>query len=161
MVCSLLLSSLALTAAPLNYFTHLWQTEDGLPQNSVTAIVQTRDGYLWLGTYSGLARFDGVRFVPFNNGTRPKLNRTRITSLFEDSQGTLWIGNETGEVTRFRNRQLHHRNRALMVLDHEGQEEAVEVRPTRRVELGHLFGCEHSRHQHRLVHALHHVDRKG
>ncbi len=110
MVCSLLLSSLALTAAPLNYFTHLWQTEDGLPQNSVTAIVQTRDGYLWLGTYSGLARFDGVRFVPFNNGTRPKLNRTRITSLFEDSQGTLWIGNETGEVTRFRNRQFEDVN---------------------------------------------------
>ena len=45
------------SAAP-NYFIRAWQTENGLPQNSVTAVVQTRDGYLWLGTYSGLARFD-------------------------------------------------------------------------------------------------------
>ena len=50
------------SAAP-NYFIGAWQTEDGLPQNSVTAVVQTRDGYLWLGTYSGLARFDGARFT--------------------------------------------------------------------------------------------------
>ena len=48
-----------------NYFTRTWQVEDGLPQNKVTAVVQTRDGYLWVGTYNGLARFDGVRFTVF------------------------------------------------------------------------------------------------
>jgi signal transduction histidine kinase/ligand-binding sensor domain-containing protein len=92
-----------LVAAPAtNYFTRLWQTEDGLPQNSVSAIIQSKDGYLWLGTYSGLARFDGVRFICFNKTSEPKLNRTRITSLFEDSDGAIWMGNETGEVARYR-----------------------------------------------------------
>ena len=62
------------------YFPRLWQTEDGLPQNSVTAIIQSHEGYLWLGTYNGLARFDGIRFVPFNNSTQPRLNHSRITS---------------------------------------------------------------------------------
>ena len=53
-------------AAP-NYFTRTWQVEQGLPQNKVTAAVQTRDGYLWAGTYNGLARFDGVRFTVFDD----------------------------------------------------------------------------------------------
>ena len=47
------------SAAP-NYFTRTWQVEQGLPQNKVTAVVQTHDGYLWVGTYNGLARFDAV-----------------------------------------------------------------------------------------------------
>ena len=47
-----------------NYGT--WTTDEGLPQNSVNSILQTRDGYLWIGTYEGLARFDGVRFRVFN-----------------------------------------------------------------------------------------------
>src|SRR5678816_4567945 len=48
------------------YLIDVWQTEQGLPQNHVTSITQTRDGYLWLGTYEGLARFDGVRFASFH-----------------------------------------------------------------------------------------------
>jgi signal transduction histidine kinase/ligand-binding sensor domain-containing protein len=85
------------------YFQHLWQTEEGLPQNAITAIVQTRDGYLWLGTYGGLVRFDGVRFARFDSSTTPELRSSRITSLYEDLEGTLWIGNETGELTRYKN----------------------------------------------------------
>src|SRR5689334_17342535 len=81
------------TAAP-NYSIRNWQTEDGLPQNSVTAIVQTRDGYLWLGTYSGLVRFDGVRFTVFDSDNTPSLKNARVTGLFEDAEGTLWIGHE-------------------------------------------------------------------
>src|ERR1019366_5733878 len=69
-------------AAPPNYFTRAWQVEQGLPQNKVTAVVQTRDGYLWLGTYNGLARFDGVRFTVFNDNNTPELRSSRITSLF-------------------------------------------------------------------------------
>ncbi|MGD0613884.1 MAG: two-component regulator propeller domain-containing protein, partial [Verrucomicrobiota bacterium] len=56
-------ASLRLFAAtpPLpNYFMRVWQTEEGLPENAVTAVVQTQEGYLWLGTYDGLARFDGA-----------------------------------------------------------------------------------------------------
>ncbi len=83
-----------------NYFLRAWQTEDGLPQNSVTAVVQTRDGYLWLGTYNGLVRFDGVRFAVFDTANTPALKSSRVTSLFADPGGTLWIGHETGDLTR-------------------------------------------------------------
>ena len=61
-----------------------WPTADGLEMNSVTAMVQTRDGYLWLGTYNGLMRFDGVRFTVFTSGGERELKNSRITALFED-----------------------------------------------------------------------------
>jgi len=85
-----------------NYSFDIWQTEQGLPQDSVTAIVQARDGYLWLGTYNGLVRFDGVRFKVFDTSNTPVLGDNRITSLFEDADGTLWIGHETGGLTQLR-----------------------------------------------------------
>jgi len=91
---------LAACSAPAQqYFARHWQVDEGLPQNAVTAIVQTRDGYLWLGTYGGLVRFDGIRFVAFNSGNTPELVNSRITSLFEDAEGRLWIGHETGELS--------------------------------------------------------------
>ena len=66
-----------------DYSIAVWQTEQGLPQDSVTSIVHSRDGYLWLGTYNGLVRFDGVRFKIFNTGNTPEFGDSRITSLFE------------------------------------------------------------------------------
>jgi signal transduction histidine kinase/ligand-binding sensor domain-containing protein len=92
-------------AAP-NYFIRSWQSEAGLPQNKVTAVVQTHDGYLWVGTYSGLARFDGVRFVVFDEHNTPPMRSSRVTSLFEAPDGTLWIGDESGQVTRYQNEQF-------------------------------------------------------
>ena len=86
----------------LNYFLRVWQTEKGLPQNKVAALVQTRDGYLWIGTYSGLARFDGMSFTVFDAKNTPQLHDSRVTSLFEAGDGTLWIGLENGEVTTFK-----------------------------------------------------------
>src|ERR1700690_3040415 len=88
-------------AAP-NYFTRTWQVEQGLPQNKVTAVVQTHDGYLWVGTYNGLARFDGVRFPVFDGNNPPELRNSRVTSLFEADDGSLWIGTENGDVSRFK-----------------------------------------------------------
>lgn len=89
-------------AAPPNYFIRTWQVEQGLPQNKVTAVVQSRDGYLWLGTYNGLARFDGVRFTVFDDNNTPELHSSRITSLFEAADGTLWIGTESGDVAQYK-----------------------------------------------------------
>ena len=58
-----------------------WTTENGLPQNSVAAIVQTPDGYLWLGTFGGLVRFDGVKFTVFSSVNTPALRSNRINTL--------------------------------------------------------------------------------
>jgi len=85
-----------------NYSIHTWQAEDGLPQNVITAVVPTREGYIWVGTYNGLARFDGVRFKDYNSGNTPGMSSSRVTSLLEDHDGNLWIGHEGGELTRFK-----------------------------------------------------------
>jgi ligand-binding sensor domain-containing protein/signal transduction histidine kinase len=76
---------------------HYWQREEGLPQNSVRALAQTSDGYLWVGNDDGVARFDGVRFVSF--GLREGLNSGPVQTLFGDSAGALWIGTAGGGLT--------------------------------------------------------------
>lgn len=80
-----------------------WQVHPGLEQNTVTAIVQSRDGYLWLGTYHGLLRFDGARLTVFDSSNTPNLRNGSITALLEDPPGVLWVGHETGELTRLEN----------------------------------------------------------
>ncbi|MEO6002397.1 MAG: two-component regulator propeller domain-containing protein [Opitutus sp.] len=91
------------SAKPLPpYSIRVWQREQGLPQNSVTAITQDPDGYLWMGTYDGLARFDGARFVTFDGANTPALENGRITCLYSASDGSVWIGHETGNVTQFK-----------------------------------------------------------
>jgi ligand-binding sensor domain-containing protein/signal transduction histidine kinase len=89
-------------AASGSYFP-IGPAQTGWPESAVTCIVQSRQGYLWLGTYHGLLRFDGVRFTSFTSGNTPGLANGLITALREDAQGTLWIGHETGQVTCFRN----------------------------------------------------------
>ena len=83
----------------VDYLVDVWDTENGLPNSSVTSIAQTPDGYLWVGTYDGLARFDGVRFVTFNT---PALGHARIQDLFVDASGTLWINTYRGGLTSYR-----------------------------------------------------------
>src|SRR5689334_22718554 len=61
-----------------------WGTEEGLPDSEVISVIQTRDGYLWLGTLHGLVRFDGIHFTPFNVMNTPGLPGDRIVYLFED-----------------------------------------------------------------------------
>jgi ligand-binding sensor domain-containing protein/AraC-like DNA-binding protein len=81
---------------PGDYIIRTWGVGEGLPQNSVTAIVQTSDGYIWLGTHSGLVRFDGVTFRIFNRWNTPGLQNDRITALLEDAGSGLWIGTYGG-----------------------------------------------------------------
>ena len=73
-----------------------WSMTEGLPHPSVTALAQTRDGYLWIGTLAGLVRFDGVQFKVFTPENCPELPRSRIGRLFEGADGTLFITTERG-----------------------------------------------------------------
>jgi ligand-binding sensor domain-containing protein/signal transduction histidine kinase len=84
---------------PLPFSFHSWQAQPGMPHNPIQALTQTRDGYLWLGGDDGLARFDGVRFVPF--GTKAGLHGAPVRTLFGDSLGRLWIGTGGGGLVRF------------------------------------------------------------
>lgn len=72
----------------------------GLPQNSVLSLVQTRDGYLWLATYEGLVRFDGVKFTVFDKQNTPELTASWVTALYEDARGSLWVGTVDGLLER-------------------------------------------------------------
>src|SRR5215472_691073 len=96
-----------------------WQTKDGLPQNTVYAITQTRDGYLWVGTGGGLARFDGPHFRTF--GLQDGLRSVQISTLLEDRQGILWVGTRGGGLSRFEN------GRFTPLLSAEGVPEMVEA----------------------------------
>jgi len=82
------------------YVHDVWTTANGLPQNSVLAMAQTPDGYLWLGTENGLARFDGVRFVTFDRRNAPALKSNIFDALLVDHRGDLWIGTLGGGLVR-------------------------------------------------------------
>ena len=79
-----------------------WVMENGLPQNTVQALVQTRDGFVWLGTEAGLVRFDGSAFVVFDRNSNPALPGTDVRCLLEDKEGALWIGTSEG-LARWKN----------------------------------------------------------
>jgi ligand-binding sensor domain-containing protein/signal transduction histidine kinase len=108
----LLASGPQLPAATNAHFAIVnWDADTGLPQNrlpenTVTAITQTRDGYLWLGTLDGLARFDGLRFATFDESNTPGLTSSRILKIFEDSQTNLWIWTEGAGIFLVRNGQV-------------------------------------------------------
>jgi signal transduction histidine kinase/ActR/RegA family two-component response regulator len=82
------------------YVHDFWQTEHGLPQNTVQAFAQTPDGYLWLGTQNGLVRFDGSRFLVLTRANTPGLEHDAILALVTDADGTLWIGTAGGLSVR-------------------------------------------------------------
>ncbi len=86
---------------PVSYATFSYDINAGLPHNNATPILQTRDGYLWIGTLAGLARFDGVRFVNFRVGDTPGLADNLIRCLYEDDTGALWVGTSRG-VSRYK-----------------------------------------------------------
>lgn len=82
----------------------LWQREQGLPQNSVHALAQTADGYIWVGSDDGVARFDGFRFLSL--GLREGLRSGRVRVLLGDSSRGLWIGTVGGGLSRWRDGRL-------------------------------------------------------
>jgi ligand-binding sensor domain-containing protein len=91
------LNARAVVGERWDFGSRLWRTDDGLPNNSVQAIAQTRDDYLWVGTREGVARFDGIHFQTF-----PEVPNVSITALAEDGGGTLWIGTGGAGILRWR-----------------------------------------------------------
>ncbi len=79
----------------------LWTADNGLPQNIVRAVCQTPDGYLWLATFDGLVRFDGVRFTTYNRANTPGIKGNRFGSLFCTADGDFWAGTEGSGITQY------------------------------------------------------------
>lgn len=83
-----------------------WTAENGLPQNNIKALLQTKDGYIWIGTLYGLARFDGFRFKIYDHSNTPEMVHDSINDLAEDTKdGSLWIGTGNG-LLRYRKHQF-------------------------------------------------------
>ena len=100
-----LLLGVALPAAALepstplaNFGRQAWAMENGLPQNTVQALAQTKDGFLWLGTEAGLVRFDGIEFETYDRSSTPALPGSDIRCLLVARDGALWIGTNAGLV---------------------------------------------------------------
>jgi ligand-binding sensor domain-containing protein/signal transduction histidine kinase len=86
-----------------SFIVDAWSTKEGLPQSSVISVIQTKDGYLWLGTLNGLVRFDGNRFTIFDENNTPGLKSERIVFLLEDSHTNFWVGMDTASVALVKN----------------------------------------------------------
>jgi len=105
-VTVLMVSVLAATLAPAMtlpkgtapHSIATWTAGEGLPADMVTAVAQTDDGYLWVGTEAGLARFDGLRFTTFRTTNTPALGSHVIRALLAAHDGQLWIGTDVGLV---------------------------------------------------------------
>ena len=109
--CSILSSSVLLLALdagklPSQYSRNIWQIENGLPSNTVSTIFQARNGYVWLGTFEGLSRFDGVRFTNFDGNDFPELNGNRVLAVTEDKNNNLYFGTQTSGLYKFEEKKI-------------------------------------------------------
>jgi ligand-binding sensor domain-containing protein/signal transduction histidine kinase len=96
-------ASHTIVASGSPYVVDVWEGEEGLPGSSVLSLVQSHDGYLWVGTQYGLARFDGLHFTQVSGVNTPGLASRSIVHLFEDSQSNLWAGTESSGIALVRN----------------------------------------------------------
>src|SRR3982074_3399773 len=87
---------------PPAYVSRIWRTQDGLPENRIRAIAQTPDGYLWIGTSGGLARFDGVRCVVSALSNPPAMTGDDISALSVARDGSLWAATDGGGLLHYR-----------------------------------------------------------
>ena len=97
---ALLLSMLSAKSGLAQYRFTQWTVETGLPQSSVRGIVQTPDGYLWVATLNGLARFDGVRFKVYDKSTTPEFSSSRFITMVPGAGGDLWVLSEDYNIVR-------------------------------------------------------------
>lgn len=101
--CSLLGAGLLMAQPMVTVQGEWYRTRDGLPHNTITAIHQDRQGYLWVGTYNGLCRYDGFEFRVFHEELHPGGLKVphAVGVIFEDRSGNIWIGTRGGVVSRF------------------------------------------------------------
>lgn len=97
---ALLIATVAACAAPANgnWTMRSWQSDEGLPDNSVVGIEQAADGFLWVATRSGLSRFDGVRFREFTALSKAGLPTARLDALYLDRSNRLWVAKDRGAI---------------------------------------------------------------
>ncbi|MGA2249788.1 sensor histidine kinase [Terracidiphilus sp.] len=106
MAC-LFLAGWPAAASAAEYHLKTWTVENGLPQNVIRGIAQTPDGYLWIATLDGLARFDGVRFTTFNKSNATGIASNRFSRMVQDRSGDLWLSTESGGLTRYHGGTFH------------------------------------------------------
>ncbi len=87
--------------AQSQYGVDVWTVDQGLPQNLVRGLAQSPDGYLWIATFDGLVRFDGIRFTTFGQSNTPGITSNRFSSLYQGKDADLWMVNEIGGLTRY------------------------------------------------------------
>src|SRR5277367_6875724 len=91
------------TGAPVEQYTRrIWRVQDGLPEDTVQAIQQSPDGYLWIGTTGGLVRFDGSHFHLYDHATTPALADNSVFCVLSARDGSLWIGSDGGGLVHFK-----------------------------------------------------------
>lgn len=100
-----------------NEMVDQWLVENGLPQHTVNDIVKTTDGFLWIGTEGGLARFDGFKFKTFDRSNTPVLTTNRVRALGADSKNRLYIGTLDGGIGYYDNHQFHFLNKRFNLGD--------------------------------------------
>src|SRR5579863_787431 len=87
---------------PDGYTRRVWQTQDGLPENTIQAFAQTPDHYLWIGTSGGLVRFDGASFVVYDRDNTPAFRENSVFCLTVARDGSLWAGTDGAGLLRYR-----------------------------------------------------------
>jgi signal transduction histidine kinase/ligand-binding sensor domain-containing protein len=102
LIClSILAGSGHYARAQAQYGVDVWTVDDGLPQNLVRGLAQSPDGYLWIATFDGLVRFDGMRFTTFNQSNTAGISSNRFGSMYQGKDADLWLVNEIGGLTRY------------------------------------------------------------
>ncbi|MBE2279785.1 MAG: hypothetical protein IAE91_05290 [Ignavibacteriaceae bacterium] len=91
----------------VEYVITYWNSENGLPQNTVRDLVQTDDGFIWMATSDGLVRFDGIKFEIFKSIDYPELGSNRIAQLVAGDDGRIWIVTEFGKLLYFKNHRFY------------------------------------------------------
>lgn len=107
------------TRLPLNdYFSETWNTRSGLPHNSINSIVQTKDGYIWIATWEGLARFNGREFKLFTRSEITGLPDSGLRSLVPQADGSLYISGARGGISHLRKGHWSAQKNASAMVNH-------------------------------------------